>query len=127
MKSTNTILFFCTLFTFFNVAAQEKSIEEMTLEEFKAAFKKSKPHHDIKSEKEILSEKRFGWIDTNKNGIIEKEESIKYFKGRVDKNGLAKDGVQFFYGYDHNNNNRVTLSEFKKGLDWNKMNAKFKN
>lgn len=119
--------------------------EKLTLEEFKQpvnwksakekekggkpAIKKEKPQKEkAKSNAgEDRLTKKFGYVDTDGNKEVSKVEMIAFHKTKKNKKGEAIDGEGMFLGLDANNDDKLTLEEFKQPINWKLAKEKKKN
>lgn len=69
--------------------------------------------------------KKFGWVDVNKDKKVTLEEMVNFHKDKVNKKGKPINGRLLFLGLDSNNDNKLTLKEFTKKVNWEE--AKRKN
>ncbi|MGY5351361.1 hypothetical protein ACXGQW_02105 [Wenyingzhuangia sp. IMCC45533] len=106
------------------IVPPSKSIEEMSLEEFKANFKKNKLK--VSEAKNSKFESMFRNMDKDKNNFVDMEELKVYYKGKKDRQGDLIPIAKYMYGYDRNNDNKVTLDEVTEGVDWRVANEKYK-
>ncbi|WP_298493944.1 hypothetical protein [uncultured Algibacter sp.] len=110
---------------------------KLTLEEFsqpidwKAAKEKRKANKEkVKSKKQNVSKdkqtQKFGWIDTDKNDAISLEELKEFHKGKKTKKGEPIKTELMFLGLDSNDDDKITLEEFKQPINWKAANEKSK-
>lgn len=92
--------------------------EDMSLDEFKARFKQSKKKAKKKANKNKRARENFIKMDKDQNGYVDVDEmEIFYFFRR--KNGSEPENAKKnFKAYDRNKDNKVTLDEIKKGMNW---------
>lgn len=70
--------------------------------------------------------KKFGWIDSDKNNELSIAEMEAFHEGKTDKKGRPVNSKGIFYGLDANDDDKLTLDEFTKPINWKKANAKLK-
>lgn len=68
-------------------------------------------------DKEII-EKRFKWINKDKNDHLSKEEWTAYYKDKKNKKGEPVPYELAFLGTDKDKDGNITLEELHKGPNW---------
>lgn len=71
--------------------------------------------------------KKFGWIDTNKDGAIEMEEMKVFYADKKDKKGEPVKYELLFFGLDANDDNKLSLEELDGKIDWKRAKQKMKD
>ena len=70
--------------------------------------------------------KKLNKMDTDKNGYVDMKEVKAFYAGRNDKNGKPLDTEMIFYGLDKDDDNKITVEELAKGIDWKLGSKKLK-
>lgn len=70
--------------------------------------------------------KKFGWVDADENKEITLEEMLAFHKDKKDAKGRPINAKLLFLGLDSDNNEKLTLEEFKQPVNWKAAKAKFK-
>ncbi|SDR70280.1 EF-hand domain pair [Polaribacter sp. KT25b] len=70
--------------------------------------------------------KKFGRIDSNKDGAIDKEEMKAFYSEKKNKKGSPVEYELMFLGLDSNDDNKISLQELNAKIDWKRAKQKMK-
>ena len=102
----------------------EQKIDWNKVKELKKKGKaksKKKGNNDLPTDKVA---RKLHWMDKNKNNSVDLNEMKAFFKGKKDKKGNPINAGDMFFGFDANDDGKVTLEELKKGVNWKKINKR---
>lgn len=81
---------------------------------------------NAQDEKMAKAQKKLKWMDSNKDKSVSLDEMKAFYKDKKNKKGEAINANDMFYGFDANDDGKVTVDELAKNVNWKKINARKK-